>query len=547
MPAPSQDMFIAAVSWPNLKWADSTITFSIPKAGAAWPGYGGTNPKEPFSPGYGVLNETQSANFRLAIEQFDRVIAPRLVETDDATNPGDIRVAFSDTSSFHAYFPDQTIVLNDDAFAGDVWLDGGDKSESFSPTMQPGDLISSGFLILMRNLGTAMGLRYTNDGSNLLPVEYNSTRYTVMSGNTAIDQIHYEFTPSGNRTIEIVHPRSLQVGDILALQAKYGADPDTNAGATRYTWNQSEAFFETIYDAGGIDTLDLSAHTRGSIVDLTPGAYSSIAYFSAAQQAAYWKTQTPNAVGVDRSFEDPSFASYGYTWKDNLGIAYSTVIENFVGGSGADTVSANAANNALAGNGGDDQLLGGDGHDSLSGGAGQDFLRGGEGADTLSGGDAYDDMHGNTGDDVLFGGAGGDWVVGGQGADRLEGEDGDDIVYGNLGQDWCDGGPGNDAVRGGQDNDVLFGQAGDDWMSGDRGDDTLSGGAGADTFYSFAEAGLDRIVDFNRLEGDRIRLDPGAAYVVTQSGADVMIDLGSGGRIVLANVSLTSLTGDWIA
>lgn len=557
MPAPSQQTIIDALVIPGLKWPGATITFSIPKAGAAWPGYGGMNPTEPFGAEYSVLSETQAANFRLAIQQIDRVIAPRFVETDDATNPGAVRVAFTNVGgSTHAHLPDQANVLNDDQFAGDVWLESRFKTESFAPSQQPGDLNHSGFVILMHELGHAMGLKHPHEPPGILPTDYNSTRYSVMSYNQAIDEIVYTFyrttdpldsNTGWNRKIEWAHIRTLQVDDILALQSIYGADPDTNSGANRYSWSQSEAFFETIYDAGGVDTLDLAAHTRGSIIDLTPGSYSSIAYFSAAQQAAYWKAQIPEASdAIDRSYNDPYYLPYGYTWKDNLGIAYGTVIENVTGGSGGDTVSGNSAANDISGNDGDDRILGGTGNDTLTGGAGQDFLRGEEGDDSLSGGEAFDDMHGNQGADTLLGGAGNDWVVGGQGADRLEGGDGDDLVYGNMGADSGFGGAGADTLLGGQDNDNLFGGDGNDWMSGDRGDDALTGGGGADIFYSFAGAGLDRITDFNCAEGDRILLDPGTAYTLRQVASDLVIELGDGARIVLVGVTLGALSGDWL-
>ncbi len=43
-------------------------------------------------------------------------------------------------------------------------------------------------------------------------------------------------------------------------------------------------------------------------------------------------------------------------------------------------------------------------------------------------------------------------------------------------------------------------------MSGDSGDDELHGGAGGDTFIFREGSGHDDIEDFNRAEGDKIRL-----------------------------------------
>lgn len=175
-----------------------------------------------------------------------------------------------------------------------------------------------------------------------------------------------------------------------------------------------------------------------------------------------------------------------------------------------------------------------------------DFIRGEDGNDRIYGGFAFDDLHGNLGEDTVSGGHDGDWVVGGQGNDQLFGDEGHDVVLGNLGNDTASGGVGNDVVRGGQANDVLTGGEGADFLSGDRGDDTLTGGAGADVFNSFGDAGLDRVADFSRAEGDRVRLEPGSSYTYSQVGADTVVEVAGGARVVLVGVTASSLTGDWI-
>lgn len=179
-------------------------------------------------------------------------------------------------------------------------------------------------------------------------------------------------------------------------------------------------------------------------------------------------------------------------------------------------------------------------------GDGMDYLRGEDGNDQIHGGFGFDDVHGNAGNDTVSGGQGTDWVVGGKDNDLLTGDEGDDIVFGNLGDDTGDGGTGADLVRGGQGNDSLRGSDGADFISGDLGDDTISGGAGADTFNSFGAAGIDRVLDFNRAEGDRVRLDPGNTWTASQVGADTVVDIVGGAKVVLVGVSLSSLSGDWI-
>lgn len=200
--------------------------------------------------------------------------------------------------------------------------------------------------------------------------------------------------------------------------------------------------------------------------------------------------------------------------------------DNLDGRGGDDVFVLFAGNDRADGGDGNDRIHGGAGNDTLHGGAGRDYLRGEEGDDVLYGGADFDDMHGNMGNDTLYGGDGDDWVVGGKDNDLLFGENGFDIVYGNLGNDTVDGGAGNDWVRGGQGDDVVIGGTGDDWLFGDRGNDTLTGGAGADVFFFHADAGFDRVLDFNGLEGDRVKVEFGT-YTISERGGDTLLDFGS--------------------
>jgi Ca2+-binding RTX toxin-like protein len=247
-----------------------------------------------------------------------------------------------------------------------------------------------------------------------------------------------------------------------------------------------------------------------------------------------------------------------------LGLDTLVSIEGLFGSLYRDTLTGDASANMLDGWDGDDVLDGGDGDDDLYGGAGVDqvfggagsdtvqdtgganYLRGGAGNDSITGGANFDDAHGNEGDDTVHGGAGDDWSVGGKDNDTLFGDEGGDVVYGNLGNDTCDGGVGADVIRGGQADDLLTGAAGDDWLSGDRGNDTVTGGLGADTFNSFGEAGIDRVTDFSRSEGDRVRLDAGSVYSATQVGADTVVTVTGGAQLVLVGVQLSTLADGWI-
>lgn len=222
------------------------------------------------------------------------------------------------------------------------------------------------------------------------------------------------------------------------------------------------------------------------------------------------------------------------------------------GGRGPDLIRAYGGNDLIYGRSGGDSLFGGDGDDQIVAhtaelrSSASNLLRGEAGNDYVIGGDGFDDINGNMGNDTASGGLGADWVVGGQDQDLLFGDAGNDIVYGNMGNDTCYGGDGNDVVRGGQGDDMLFGGMGTDWLSGDRGSDTITGGYGADTFHAFADAGLDRVTDFSIADGDRVQLDKGTPYTLSQFGADTIIDMGGGAQMILVGVNLSNLPSGWI-
>jgi len=177
---------------------------------------------------------------------------------------------------------------------------------------------------------------------------------------------------------------------------------------------------------------------------------------------------------------------------------------------------------------------------------------GGPGNDIIVGDGGPNLMQGNTGDDTLEGFEGSEVFYGGQGNDVIitNGSDdmnnGGDYAQGNKGDDTIDGDTGADTLLGGQGNDSIRGGGSDDYISGDRGDDTVTGGPGADTFHAFAGSGIDRVLDFNRAEGDRVLLDPGTTFHVDQIGADTVVTLDGGGEVVLVAVQASTLNGDWI-
>jgi len=430
--------------------------------------------------------------------------------------------------------------------------------------------------IVLHELGHTLGLTHATG----IPSGLDHSVFTVMSYNWE------DFADA--ETGEIGLPLTPMALDVAVLQAKYGAAV-ANTGATTYRLGASQDLdgadgtvqnghgYICIWDSAGFDEIAYDG-SSGVLLNLNTAtlrttafaadladvigdvARSSRIYAGLDDYAQDEITDVVQAAGgfFSSLLIDGGFAIGGYT------IAQGAQIEAARGGGGDDLIIGNQLANLLQGNGGQDDLFGGWGADTLDGGAGDDvvwgglgddsisdtggganYLRGEEGNDSVVGGSGFDDINGNMGADTASGGLGEDWVVGGKDNDVLSGGDAFDIVYGNLGSDTIAGDAGDDIVRGGQQDDVLFGGAGDDYVSGDRDNDTITGGAGADTFHSFAEAGLDRVLDFNRAEGDRVLLDAGTTYTVAEVGADTVITM-SAGQVVLVGVSMSSLTGSWI-
>ena len=313
----------------------------------------------------------------------------------------------------------------------------------------------------------------------------------------------------------------------------------------------------TIYDTGGIDTLDLSNEGPGNPGEIHThrGDYIEIIWWIRSEDGEILPIITGQTINLN-----PGWTSNVYGGQANLVIANNTIIENLIAGQGDDHVTGNSADNTLDGRDGHDELTGGPGDDTLLGGAGNDVLEGDDGTDTLNGGAGNDRLSGGAGNDILTGGTGTDvvdyrewptaltlrlhnsvetietttgdtfpgrvtveWVdengstqtesvidiegvVGSQHNDTLAGDRRDNLLYGLGGDDRLFGGPGggNDTLSGGRGNDQLFGGTGNDRLEGGEGADRLSGGPGIDTAsFSHSEEGVTvRLHNGQAAEGD---------------------------------------------
>ncbi len=397
--------------------------------------------------------------------------------------------------------------------AGQVWVGSNNVAG-----VNPYSLGSYNLMAMQHEIGHALGLSHPGmyNAAPGVTINYipdavfaqDTQQYSIMSYFGRYDFSNKQWTTANDHWTTAnpgLYPQTPMVYDIAAIQSLYGFDTTTRIGNTTYGYGfesnlDANDIEKTIYDfstnlhpifsiwdAGGIDTLDASKWTGGDqTLNLTPGSYSSI-------------------LGMS----------------NNIGIAFGTVIENAIGGSGNDTISGNNANNTLSGNDGNDNLYGGSGNNYLSGGAGNDTLDGGTGTDTLIGGAGNDTYLINTSRDLVvetfnngidsiqasiaitnrvsFLGkkipsqfAPGPTLATPDNVENLSalgfaranliGNDLDNELTGNAADNVLKGMDGNDILIGGWGRDTLYGGSGNDIIDGGSGQDRLIGGTGSDTF-----------------------------------------------------------------
>lgn len=298
-----------------------------------------------------------------------------------------------------------------------------------------------------------------------------------------------------------------------------------NTGDNTYGFNSTQYGYQltssgmqhdigfVIHDTGGVDTIDFSGSTAGTILDLRPGMFSSVNGHS-------------NNVSI--------FAGHNAD-----GTEY--YIENGIGSSYADILIGNDGNNILDGRGGGDRMAGNGGDDTYFVDSADDIVRelADGGNDTIfvltagldlgnvanveniiyvdgtpaepdDGGDDTQPGGGNALGSIILGTNGADTLDGGAGANTIFGLDGDDLIIGGRDslasrdinntipvadlEDQTESDDGNDSLYGGRGNDTIMGGAGDDTLDGGDGDDVLRGQDGVDVFRG--GAGTDT-VDFS--------------------------------------------------
>lgn len=316
--------------------------------------------------GWRSLNEGERTAVRSALADIDTLIAPDLQEV--ALN-GDIRfnvAAMEAGVAAFAYYPGNS------SLAGDMFLGADTPGLNFTQG-------AYGYSTIVHEMGHSLGLKHPFEGAAVLPAALDNTSNSIMSYTSFRND---EFIPTWNaatgRVSAVIGYKAgntqFSLFDVHALHAAYGPEANTRTGNDTYTVAPRQ--FLTLWDAGGVDTINASQARGPSRVNLGDGTFSSINLQTtddliATALADLAAQGAPNANWI-RDFVTTNIinnADILYNGENNLAIVQGAIVENLATGSGSDQVWDNAVDNHISTGAGNDTIyLGQGGFDRIDGG-----------------------------------------------------------------------------------------------------------------------------------------------------------------------------------
>ena len=288
----------------SVKWGTGSsplnLTYSFPSAQSSWAKDYAFSTNITNEGGFKKFSDVQQIAARKAISAWGEIANLGLTEIyENSVLVGDIRVAFSKLPNGMSGIANNPQTGPN---GGDVWISNNFSENSFS-------FGSFEYLVLLHELGHALGLKHPFSSNPVLPPSLDNHQFSIMSVTESSNYSGYVF------------PQTPMIYDIQAIQYIYGANMTTHTEDNIYSFLPSKLEAMTIWDGGGQDTLSAVNQNSTCLLDLREGKYSSIGL------------------------------------KENIGIAFGVTIENAIGSSKNDTIIGNKSNNLIDGGDGIDTVL----------------------------------------------------------------------------------------------------------------------------------------------------------------------------------------------